>query len=237
MKLSLFCFFLVFLLSLLVERHGFGGEDLLLLMSRGQNDVTWYCSFPQRGILGFLMAWQNRTNHIFSVNKNDASMQFWPVFATSKDHDFNILIFVQGDFFSYLILYLIYNTFALLTTCSAFLRGVCMSHVGWHVVLSTSPIDHSKERPRINRFVGSIQKAFDSVKLTPYKVHCSPEIQIIRFLNQITFKRILISSPLTENITQITQALTLVMYQDWNNWNIVETTKHLFRQQRQRYVI
>ena len=39
-KLSLFCFFLVFLLSLLVERHGFGGEDLLLLMSRGQNDVT-----------------------------------------------------------------------------------------------------------------------------------------------------------------------------------------------------
>ena len=223
MKLSLFCFFLVFLLSLLVERHGFGGEDLLLLMSRGQNDVTWYCSFPQRGILGFLM------------NNNDASMQFWPVFATSKDHDFNILIFMQGDFFfSYLILYPIYNTFALLTTCSAFLRGVCMSHVGWHVVLSTSPIDHSKERPRINRFVGSIQKAFDSVKLTPYKVHRSPEIQIIRFLNQITFKRILISSPLTENITQITQAVTLVMYQDWNH---VETTKHHFHQQRQRYVI
>ena len=56
MKLSLFVFFLVFLLSLLVERHGFGGEDLLLLMSRGQNDVTWYCCFPQGGILGFLMA-------------------------------------------------------------------------------------------------------------------------------------------------------------------------------------
>ena len=101
-----FCFFLVFLLSLLIERHGFGGEDLLLLMSRGQNDLTWYCCFPQKGILGFLMPWQNRTNHTFSVNNSDASVQFLSSFWNKSRSWLWYSHFHAGWFFSFIWFYI-----------------------------------------------------------------------------------------------------------------------------------